>query len=92
MTINGKNYTMPALNFSTLAKLEKMGVNVNKSTEQPVSFLIGMIAVAAKNSFDAAAEILDEFVGAGGNIADLIEEMKEANKNSGFFGKSKTNA
>lgn len=85
MKINNKNYTLPTLTFNNICELEKKGTPLNNIGDNYMSFLRGYLAIAMNSDIDKAGEEIEKHISAGGTIDELMKEINEQVKSSGFF-------
>lgn len=92
MTINGKNYTIPAVDFEVIAKLEEHGIDLKNLDKRPVGFVAAMVAVAMNCSYSEALKEINEHFKNGGDLKEASIEANEAIQNSDFFKKGAESA
>ena len=85
MTISGKEYTRPELNFANMTKLENWGFSLDRMADRPLGFLAGYIALAMNSTLGDAAKEIDAHIAGGGKLDDITAAMNEALNSSGFF-------
>ena len=92
MKINGKNYTLPELDFNAMCTLEDMGVSITSMDKKPMATIRGFIALAIGDSEKAGKE-LEEHIVNSGKLDDILNDITKAVNDSGFFrALSSTNA
>ena len=84
MTINGKTYKMPELNFNTVCKLEDMGVSLTTKDTKTMSTIRGFVALAVGDVQTAGKE-LEAHIVSGGKLDDILTEINHSIEDSGFF-------
>ena len=85
MTINGKEYARPVLNFANMAKLETWGFSLDKMVDRPLGFLAGFVALALDGTPEDGAQAIDEHIKGGGTLDDLTAEFNKSIEESSFF-------
>lgn len=85
MTINGKEYTRPILNFVNMAKLENWGFSLDKMADRPLGFLSAFVALALDGTPEDGARAIDEHIKNGGTLDDLTAELNKSIAESSFF-------
>ena len=85
MTINGKEYTRPILNFVNMAKLENWGFSLDKMADRPLGFLSAFVALALDGTPEDGAQAIDEHIKNGGTLDDLTAELNKSIEESSFF-------
>lgn len=94
MIINGKEYRLPKLSFNTMCRLEEMGVSLTELNKMPMATIRAFTALAV-GSPEKAGEELEQHLISGGELTDILDEIKTAVNESGFFqalGKKKETA
>lgn len=84
MIINGKEYHLPKLSFNTMCRLEEMGVSLTELNKMPMATIRAFAALAI-GSIDKAGEELEKHLISGGELTDILDEIKTAVNESGFF-------
>lgn len=87
MIINGKVYTIPAIDFGVISDVEEMGIDWRDIQKRPIGFVTAMVAVAMGCGYREAVAEINEHVKAGGDLKDAAAEANEAIRNSDFFSK-----
>ena len=85
MTISGKEYTRPELNFANMTKLENWGFSLDKMTDHPLGFLSAFVALALDGTPEEGAQAIDEHIRGGGTLDDLTAELNKSIEESNFF-------
>lgn len=85
MTINGKEYTRPELNFANMTKLETWGYSLDKMADRPLGFLAAYVALALDGTPEDGAQAIDEHIKGGGTLDDLTAELNKSIEESNFF-------
>ena len=85
MTISGKEYTRPELNFANMTKLENWGFSLDKMTDHPLGFLSAFVALALDGTPEEGAQAIDEHIKGGGTLDDLTAELNKSIEESSFF-------
>lgn len=85
MTINGHEYTVPAMDFKSMCKLEKMGINLSEMGNMPMTVMAGFMALAMNASLDEAMDEIQNHIADGGVIDDIATPFNKALEESGFL-------
>lgn len=85
MTINGKEYNRPTLNFANMTKLENWGISLDKMADRPLGFLSAFVALALDGTQEDGAQAIDEHIKGGGTLDDLTAELNKSIEESNFF-------
>ena len=93
VTINGKEYEIPEVDFDAICELEEKGVDLLSADAKHPKLAItlrGIVAwIMGVPERTASAEIMGHIQN-GGNIVDILNSITEAMQESGFFGQRKT--
>lgn len=86
MTISGKEYEIPKMNFSNVCRLEQWGIAMDNMAARPLSLMAGFVslAIGGKTLPDGEAAI-DAHLAAGGALDDIANALNDAINNSDFF-------
>lgn len=84
MTINGKTYKMPELNFNAICQLEDMGISLTDFDKKPMAAIRGFLALAIGDAETAGKELEAHIIN-GGDLSEIADEITKAVQNSGFF-------
>ena len=93
VTINGKTYLIPEVNFDAVCELEENGVDLlamDSRHPKLATTLRGLCAWIMKVEPRVASREIEAHIKAGGNIIEVLEAVTDAMKDSGFFGQSGT--
>ena len=74
MQINGKEYILPTIMPSTIAKLERRGLIFKRVEEMPVTAAIAFLSLCV-GSTQKAEKLIDEHVAAGGSLDPIYDEI-----------------
>lgn len=85
MTVNGKEYDAPVLNFGAMCKLEKFGLSIGDLSSRPLGFLAGFVGLAIGEDLAGGQAAIDEHLENGGSLDDLTNALNKAVEASGFF-------
>lgn len=85
MTINGKQYNTPRLDFGAMCKLEQWGLQIGDLSSRPLGFLAGFVALAIGGDLEAGKNAIDEHLRGGGNLEEISVALNQAIEVSGFF-------
>ena len=87
VTINGKEYEIPELDFNTVVELEENGVSLlSMSEENPkiATMLRAFVAWVMGTSAKKAGQEIQAHLMNGGTLVDLVSALTEALEESGF--------
>lgn len=85
MTINGKKYDTPTLNFGAMCTLEAWGLSIGDLSSRPLGFLAGFVGLTIGEDLTGGQAAIDEHLENGGNLDDLTDALNKAVEQSGFF-------
>lgn len=77
MKINGKEYILPVILPSTMRKLEKRGLVLDKVEERPLSAAVAFLSLCVGSTKKAEA-LLDKYVVDGGDMGAIYSEITDA--------------
>lgn len=93
VTINGKEYAIPEVDFDAVCELEEKGVDLLAADAKHPKLAItlrGIVAwIMGVPEKVASREIMDHIQN-GGNIIEILNAVTEAMQDSGFFGQRET--
>ena len=93
VTINGREYEIPEVDFDAICELEEKGVDLLSADAKHPKLAITLRGIVAwimnVPEKTASAEIMGHIQN-GGNIIDILNAITEAMQDSGFFGQRKT--
>ena len=93
VTINGRRYRIPEVDFDAVCELEEKGVDLlaaDSKHPKLATTLRGIVAwIMGVSEREASAEIMAHING-GGNIIEIINGVTVAMQDSGFFGQRRT--
>lgn len=93
VTINGKNYRIPEVDFDAVCDLEERGVDLLSADAKHPKLAItlrGIVAwIMGVNERAASAEIMAH-INNGGSIIEIMNGVTAAMQDSGFFGRSES--
>ena len=95
ITLAGKEYVLPELNFGAMRKLSKLGFNFNDTQEiqdNTFEFISIMVAYIADVSLDEADKIIDESFSSGEEFVELVKKLSNWFATSDFFKKMQAKA
>jgi hypothetical protein len=87
VTINGKKYEVPQMDFNTVVELEENGVSLlamNEDNPKIATMLRAFVAWIMNTSAKKAGQEIQKHLMNGGNLVDLITVLTEALESSGF--------
>lgn len=87
VTINGREYEVPQMDFNTVVELEENGVSLLAMSEDNpkiATMLRAFVAWIMNTSAKRAGQEIQEHLANGGNLIDLVSVLTEALENSGF--------
>lgn len=85
MNLNGKQYTIPELDFNAMCQLEEMGVALVSLDKKVMSTIRGFLALAMRTDIDTAGKALETHIINGGDLTEIMNEINKAVEESGFF-------
>lgn len=85
MTINGKTYKEPELDFNAICDLEELGANIFLVDKRRLSICRAYLAYVAGIDLTEAGKEIEAHVENGGNFMDIYEAMTKSLTESGFF-------
>lgn len=88
MTINGKEFDVPELDFGAMCKLEADGLSIADLSKRPLGFLAGFVGLAVGGGMAGGEAAITEHLAAGGKLDELTAALDEAIGKSGFFKKT----
>lgn len=94
MTLNGKTYRIPEINFDAMCDLEERGVNLldmNSVEERgkTLTTIRGLVAWIMDTDVKAAGHEIGEHIKNGGGLEDIIYGINAAIEESGFMAEKK---
>ena len=94
ITINGKTYEVPKLDFDTVCQLEENGISLlamNEANPKIATMLRAFVAWIIGSTPRQASMEIQEHLENGGNIADLLNAITTALNDSGFSNGNRRN-
>ena len=85
MTINGKTYKEPELDFNAICDLEELGVNIFQADRRRFSICRAYFAYVAGIDLEDAGKEIEAHMSNGGKFMDVYEAMTKSLTESGFF-------
>lgn len=88
VTINGKEYAIPEVDFDTICQLEENGVyllNMDRKNPKIATMVRGIVAWVMDVEPERASAEIQAHIQNGGNIGDIITAASKAVTSSGFF-------
>lgn len=87
VTINGREYKVPELDFNAVCELEERGVNILNLGEnvKVASMVRGVAAWIMGTDLKTASAEIQGHIQNGGNIMDILDALNESADESGFF-------
>ncbi len=86
ITINGKSYPLPKINYRTIIQLEDLGFEANKAEQKMFKSYAALVALTANVDIEEAADLIEAHCNSGGSLADFNVLMNNIVE-SGFFTK-----
>jgi hypothetical protein len=93
VTINGREYTIPEVDFDAVCELEEKGVDLLAADAKHPKIAItlrGIVAWIMGVPEKVASREIMEHIQNGGNIIEILNTVTEAMQDSGFFGQRET--
>ena len=86
VTINGREYTIPEVDFDTICQLEENGVYLlNMDRRKLATMVRGLVAWIMDVDTRTASMEIQAHIQNGGDIAEILTKVTDAVNNSGFF-------
>ena len=88
VTINGRTYDVPEIDFNAICDLEEQGINLlslESGTPKVATMIRGLAAWIMGTDKVTAAREIQKHIEAGGSIVEIMEAVNEAMNESGFF-------
>lgn len=85
ITINGKDYELPIINFRAVRQLEKNGLDFNNIEEEVFSSLSALVALTINADLETADKEIEEHAEKNNTIEDIANILFERLQNSDFF-------
>ena len=95
ITLAGKEYVLPELNFGAMRKLSKLGFNFNdieEMQENEFEFISIMVAYITGTTLDEADIIIDESFETGEEFVEIVKKLSNWFAESDFFKKMQAKA
>lgn len=94
ISVNGKDYQIPEIDYNAVCELDKYGVNLlSGETTNPFTLLRGYLALALKNKEAAGKEIESHIIKFGLNsINPMFETVSKSLLESGFLARMRGSA
>lgn len=92
VTINGREYTIPEVDFDAVCELEEKGVDLLAADAKHPKLAItlrGIVAWIMGVDERAASKEIMAHIQNGGNIIEIMNGVTSAMQDSGFFGQKK---
>lgn len=93
VTINGREYTIPEVDFDAVCELEEKGVDLLAADAKHPKLAItlrGIVAWIMGVPEKVASREIMGHIQNGGNIIEILNAVTEAMQDSGFFGQRET--
>lgn len=90
ITLAGKEYELPELNFGIVRKLGRLGfslVDVTSISSKMADFMSACVAVITNSTLEEADKIIDASFSSGNEFAELVEKLSKWVIESDFFRK-----
>lgn len=90
ITLAGREYELPELNFGAMRKLSKLGFNISEIDnlqDHIFDVLSAMVAFITNSTLDEADNIIDASFTTGDEFSSLTEKLITWFSNSDFFKK-----
>lgn len=90
ITLAGKEYELPELNFGIVRKLGKLGfnlVNFTDISDRMVDFISACVAVITNSTLEEADKIIDASFSNAEEFGELLEKLSKWVIESDFFRK-----
>ena len=94
MRLNGRDYTIPELDFDAMCELEERGVYLLGMDEKNPKFatmIRGFVAWVLDVPEKEASHEIQEHILSGGDLGQILKDIMKAAEKGGFFKKSGQN-
>ena len=91
VTINGKEYAIPKVDFEAICALEENGVyllNMDQKNPKLATMIRGLVAWIMDVSSEEASQEIQSHIQNGGDLVGIMTSVTQAVQNSGFFRRS----
>lgn len=91
VTINGKEYQIPKVDFEAICELEENGVyllNMDQKNPKLATMIRGLVAWIMGVSSEEASQEIQAHIQNGGDLVGIMTSVTQAVQNSGFFKRS----
>jgi len=91
VTINGKEYQIPKVDFEAICELEENGVyllNMDQKNPKLATMIRGLVAWIMGVSSEEASQEIQSHIQNGGDLVGIMTSVTQAVQNSGFFRRS----
>ena len=91
VTINGKEYQIPKVDFEAICELEENGVyllNMDQKNPKLATMIRGLVAWIMGVSSEEASQEIQAHIQNGGDLVGIMTSVTQAVQNSGFFRRS----
>ena len=95
VTINGRTYDVPEMDFNAICDLEERGINLlslESGTPKIATMIRGLAAWIMGTDQRTAAVEIQKHIEAGGSIVEIMEAVNGALSESGFFKQGQENS
>lgn len=84
ITINGRVYPMPKINYRAMVRLEDLGFEMSKAQEKILKTYAAAVALTTDTELDEAMDIIEAHCENGGSVTDFAPIIEHIAK-SDFF-------
>lgn len=84
ITINGKEYAIPTINFKAVCELENLGLDFTNVQSRSFNFTCALVAYTIGGDLEKAVNEIDAHIKNGGGLEDFVP-LFEAVSKSDFF-------
>lgn len=88
ITINGKEYNIPKIDFKAIVEMEKLGADFTQF--QTFGLILSAVAYTIKGTTESASEEIEKHISNGGTINDFMPLIKAVTDSSFFQNLAKT--
>ena len=88
VTINGKTYKIPELDFNAVCELEENGIcllNMDRKDRKIATMIRGLVAWIMGTDVETASEEIQNHISGGGDIGEVMTKVTQAINESSFF-------
>ena len=73
ITINGKEYAIPTINFKAVCELENLGLDFTNVQSRSFNFTCALVAYTIGEDTNGAADEIEAHIANGGKLEDFLK-------------------